>query len=308
MSTEPLPHLETFAEAAERGSFTSAARHLGITQAAVSQRVQQLETALGTPLFRREGGRATLTAAGRRLHGYARLILDLVAEARASITGVTDEVRGDLVLAASSVPGQHLLPPVLTRFRELHPLVRVRVSVSDTDAVLREVEHGRAHLGLVGGQGGAPDLEFRRVGCDELVLVVPDGHPWCRRKRVAVSDLLTQPLVQREPGSGSLRCLERALERIGVAPSRLTVALELGSTEAIKRAVLEGAGAAILSRRAVEVELKAGQFRAVPVEGLTLERDMYVVRNRRRVLPGPAHLFLIFVQPEPETPPAAVPS
>lgn len=300
MSTEPLPHLETFAEAAERGSFTAAARHLGLTQAAVSQRIQQLEAALRTPLFRRAAGGAALTEAGRRLHAYARRVLDLVAETKAAVTGVPDEARGELVLAASSVPGQHLLPPVLAAFRERHPLVRVRVSVSDTDAVLREVGHGRAHLGLVGGQGDAPDLEFRRYACDELVLVVPEGHAWWRRKRVLVSDLLAQPLIQREHGSGSRRCLERALGRLGVAPARLNVVLELGSSEAIKGAVREGAGVAVLSRRAVEKEVKAGQFKAVLVAGLTLDRDIYVVRDRRRVLPRPAELFLTLVQPEPE--------
>jgi DNA-binding transcriptional LysR family regulator len=302
MGTEPLPHLETFAEAAERGSFTAAARHLGITQAAVSQRVQQLEASLRTPLFQRRAGGTTLTEAGRRLHAYARRILDLAAEARAAVTGIPDEVAGELVLAASSVPGQHLLPPVLAAFRTRHPLVRVRVSFSDTEAVLREVEHGQVHLGLVGGQGGSPRLEFRRFACDELVLVVPQGHAWWRRKRVTIADLLSQPLVQREQGSGSRRCLERAVERLGVAPSRLKVVLELGSTEAIKGAVLEGAGVAVLSQRAVEKEVAAGQLKAVPVAGLTLDRDIYVVRDRVRVLPAPAHLFLTLVRPEPEAP------
>lgn len=159
MSTEPLPHLETFAEAAERGSFTAAARHFGITQAAVSQRVHLLEAALRTVLFRRAADGVTLTDAGRRLNDYARRILALTAEARAAVTGVTDEIEGELVLAASSVPGQHLLPPLLAAFCERHPHVRVRMSVSDTAAVLRQVEHGEAHLGLTGGQGDAPHLE-----------------------------------------------------------------------------------------------------------------------------------------------------
>jgi DNA-binding transcriptional LysR family regulator len=297
-----LPHLETFAEAAERGSFTAAAHHLGITQAAVSQRVQKLEAALRTPLFRRGAGAATLTDAGRRLHAYARRIFDLTAEAQAAVTGAADELTGDLVLAASSVPGEHLLPSVLTAFRGHHPLVRVRVSVSDTELVIREVEHGHAHFGLVGGQGGTPHLDFRQFACDELVLVIPAGHAWWWRGRVTVQDLLSQPIVLREPGSGSRRCLERALEQLGVAPRRLTVALELGSTEAVKRAVLEGAGAAVLSRRAVEPEVAAGQLKAIPVEGLTLERDMYVVRDRRRVLPGPAQRFLALLRPDAATP------
>ena len=114
-----------------------------------------------------------------------------------------------------------------------------------------------------------------------------------------MADLLTQPLIQRERGSGSRRCLERSLERLGVAASRLNVVLELGSGEAIKEAVLERVGVAVLSRRTVEREVTAGRLKAVPVEGLTLDRDIYVVRDRRRVLPGPAQLFLAVVKPEP---------
>lgn len=305
MSTEPLPHLETFTEAAERGSFTAAARHLGLTQAAVSQRIQQLEEVVRAALFHRTAGGVVLTAAGRRLHDYARRIQELTSEARASVTGASDEVRGELALAASSVPGQHLLPPVLAAFRDRHPSVRVRVSVSDTALVLRQVERGRTHLGLVGGQGDGPHLEFRRFARDELALVVPAGHAWWRRRRVPVSDLLSQPLIQREPGSGSRRCLERALERLGVHPSRLTVALELGSTEAIKAAILEGAGVAVLSRRAVEAEVRSRRLRTVAVAGLVLVRDIYVVRDRRRALPAPAELLLSLVRPEPEAPGAS---
>lgn len=299
MSLSALPHLETFAEAAERGSFTAAARQLGLTQAAVSQRVQQLEAVLRTPLFRREGGRVTLTAAGRTLHGYARRILDLTAEARAAVTGTREVVVGELTVAASSVPGQHLLPPLLAAFRRQHPTVHVRVSVSDTAAVLREVEHGQAHLGLVGGRDGGNHLEFRRFACDSLVVVVPQGHPWWRKRSVTPAALAGQPLIQRETGSASRRCLERALDRLGIPLTGLDTVLELGSNEAVKEAVLAGLGLAVLSRRAVEKEVKDGRLRAIRVAGLTLDRDMFVVQDRRRALPTPARLFLDIVRPEP---------
>jgi DNA-binding transcriptional LysR family regulator len=299
MNPEPLPHLETFAEAAERASFTAAARHFGISQAAVSQRIQQLETALKTPLFRREAGKVSLTDAGRRLHEYARRILDLTAEAHAAVTGTPGRVTGDLRLAASSVPGQHILPHALAAFRKAHPGVQVRVSVSDTDAVLRELEQGSAHLGFVGGPGGGPHLEFRRFGTDELVVVVPTKHPWAKRKRVSARELTAQPLIQREPGSGSRHCLERALEGAGLNPSSLNVVLELGSSEAITAAVLEGLGVTVLSARAVQKEVRAGRLHVLRVDGLTLERDLFVVRDRRRALPAAAQSFLTTLGPEP---------
>jgi DNA-binding transcriptional LysR family regulator len=296
----PLPHLETFVEAADRGTFTAAGRSLGLTQAGVSQRIHQLEIAVGRPVFRRGPGRVTLTDAGPTLYEYARRMQDLTAEAWAALTGEAGEAGGELVLAASSVPGQHLLPPTLAVFRKRHPGVQVRVSVSDTDDVLRQVEAGAAHLGLVGGRGGGRHLEFRRFACDELVLVVPRGHPWWRRREIALADLLAQPLIQREPGSGSRRCLERSLERLGVEPAELNVVLELGSTEAIKEAVARRVGLAVLSRRAVAKEVKARQLKAVHVAGLTLDRDIFLVRYRRKPLPAPARLFLALVNPDPE--------
>ena len=299
MSFFPLPHLETFAEAAERGSFTGAARQLRLTQAAVSQRIQQLEKTLRMSLFRREGGRVSLTAAGRVLHGYARRILDLTAEARAAVTGTHETLIGELALAASSVPGQHLLPPMLTAFRRQHPAIHVRVSVSDTEAVLREVENGHAHLGLVGGRGGCEHLEFRRFACDSLVLVVPQGHPWWRKRTVTARALAAQPLVQRESGSASRQCLMRALERLGIASADLDTVLELGSNEAVKEAVLAGLGLAVLSRCAVEKEVNEERLRAIPVAGLTLDRDLFVVQDRRRAPPPPARYFLEILRPEP---------
>jgi DNA-binding transcriptional LysR family regulator len=243
----------------------------------------------------------TLTDAGRKLHDYARRILDLTATARADMTGTPATTAGDLVLAASSIPGHHLLPPALAAYRVRHPSVRVRVSVSDTDAVFADVEHSRAHLGFVGGPGGGPHLEFRPLAGDELVLVVPKGHPWSRKRRVSGAALAAQPLVQRERGSGSRHCLERA----GRTAAGLNVVLELDSNEAVKAAVVAGLGVAVVSRRALQADVGAGRLAALTVEGLSLSRDLFIVRVRRRVLPTPAHLFMRIATAGPHRPPAA---
>jgi DNA-binding transcriptional LysR family regulator len=292
MAAEQLPYLETFARAAELGSFTAAGQELGLTQAAVRQRVHALEQALGVALFQRQGGRVVLTEAGRRLHPYARGILDLNREAREQVTGRPEPLKGELILAASSVPGEHLLPELLLAFRERHPHVQVRAAVADSRVVLAQVEQGQAHLGLVGRKGDSPHLEYRRFTCDTMALVVPPGHPWAARGQVPLEELCRQPLVLREAGSGSRWCLEQALARAGKSLADLHVTLELGSNEAIKEAVLRGLGLAVLSSRVVAREVRAAQLSALSVEGLPLEREMFVVRDRRRALPIPARLFL----------------
>src|SRR3954452_6805231 len=126
MNAELLPHLDTFSKAAEVSSFTGAARALGLTQAAVSQRIRALEQSLGVSLFRRQGGRVLLTDAGRRLFELAERIHALHRQARQELTGQKPVVGGDLSLAASSVPGEHLLPSALAAFREKHPCIQVR--------------------------------------------------------------------------------------------------------------------------------------------------------------------------------------
>jgi DNA-binding transcriptional LysR family regulator len=297
MAAEQLPNLETFIRAAEQSSFTAAAKALGLTQAAVSQRIHVLEQELGVPLFVRQGGRVLLTEAGRRLHEYAQRILELHREARAQVSGRPASLSGELFLAASSVPGEHLLPRLLAAFGQQHPHVQVKATVLDSQMVLEQVEHGQVHLGLVGGKGDSPHLEYRCFACDTLALVVPASHPWSRRASVSLEDLASQPLVLREAGSGSRWCLEQALARAGKSLRDLRIAVELGSNEGIKEAVLRGMGVAVLSNQAVQKEVQAGQLHALEVAGLPLQREMFAVWDRRRVLPIPARLFLDLLEP-----------
>jgi len=297
MATDQLPYLETFAKAAELSSFTGAARSLGLTQAAVSQRIHALELALKTPLFHRRSGHVLLTDAGHRLYTYAQRILELHRLAIQEITGRETPLTGELVLAASSVPGEYLLPELLAQFQERHPHLQIRATVTDSREVLERVELGQVHLGLVGGRSDSPHLEFRPFAKDELVLVVSAKHEWSGRKRITLAQLATHPLIVREVGSASRSCLEKALADAGKSLHELHVMLELGSNEAIKKAVLRGNGAAVLSTRAVEKEADAGKLHCLQIAGLTLTREMLIVWDRRRVLPIPARQFLDLIAP-----------
>jgi DNA-binding transcriptional LysR family regulator len=294
-----LPFLETFAKAAELSSFTGAARALRVSQASISQRVQALEKTLSTPLFKRQGGRVLLTEAGQKLYDYAQRILDLYREARREVSGREAPAGGELSLAASSIPGEHLLPALLSAFGQKHPHIRVRATISDSMGVMAQVERGEVSLGLVGRKADKPHLEFRHLASDRMVLVVPPDHALGKREKVSVKQLPRYPLVLREVGSGLRHCFEKSLDKAGLSLADLRVALELGSNEAIKEAVLRGAGVAILSTYAVQKELRAGQLHAVEVSDLHCDRDMFIVQDRRRVLSLPARLFLLFLETHP---------
>jgi LysR family transcriptional regulator, low CO2-responsive transcriptional regulator len=292
MTSEQLPHLETFIQAAELSSFTAAARAMGLTQAAISQRIQALEKVLKGPLFHRQGGHILLTDAGHRLYVYAQRILDLHREARREITGHELPLVGELALAASSVPGEHLLPDLLAVFQQRHAHVQVRATVTDSQQVLEQVEQGQVHLGLVGGKRESPHLEFRPFATDTLALIVPAKHPWSKKKNVSLPQLADQPLILREAGSGSRSCFEQALTAAGKSLRDLQVSLVLGSNEAIKEAVQRGMGVAVLSTRTIQKELQTGNLLALSINGLNLTREMFMTWDRRRVLPIPARLFL----------------
>ena len=294
-----LPHLSTFVRAAEQGSFTAAASALGITQAAVSQRIATLEGELRLSLFDRRAGRIALTEAGERLYRFARQILDLHQEARTDLGGFHPSVSGELPIAASSVPGECFLPALLSAFHAKHPLVHVRATVSDSGSVIKDVEKGRATLGLIGQKAEQPALETRPIGRDSLVLLVPPRHPWATRRTVSRDALAEEPLIVRESGSGSRSALEKSLERVGRSLADLNLSLELGSNGAIKDAVKRGLGVAFLSRFCVQRELDSKELRAVAVRGLCLTRDFYLVYHRRRPLSQAASVFVHFVESHP---------
>ena len=213
MSGIELPNLETFTSVVEAGSFTAAGEILGISQAAVSQRISLLEKELGAGLFDRHAGRIQLTDVGQRLYEYAQQILQLHEQARSELVGFSPpRANRELALAASSVPGEHLLPAVLAEFRQEFPDVRVRATVTDSDSVFRHLENGDAVLGLVGRKPDDSNLAYRPLATDHLVLVISPDCGFARHPTISLEQLQQLPLVVRESGSGSRWCLELNLE------------------------------------------------------------------------------------------------
>lgn len=296
---DQLPNLETFSKAAELSSFTAAGKALDLTQAAVSQRIQALEKMLGVALFRRQGGRVILTEAGQRLCDYAQRISELHHEARQEIAGTKVTIAGELALGASTIPGEHFLPAILSVFHKRYPRIEVRARINDSMGVIRQVEQGQVQLGLVGRKTDNSHLEFRHFADDWMVLVVPRKHIWGKRRKVSLKQLCQQPLVLREAGSGLRHCFEKELGRLGKSLRDLHIAVELGSNEAVKKAVMRRIGVAVLSIYAVQEELKAGKLHALKVTDLHCDREMFAVWDKRRGLSAPARTFRFFLETHP---------
>jgi DNA-binding transcriptional LysR family regulator len=290
-----LPHLESFSRAAELASFTKAAEVLCMTQGAVSQHIQALERELNVPLFRRHAGRVQLTDAGRRLYDYAQRILALHAEARRDLGQSSGEVRGELRIAASTIPAQHFLASLLAEFRKLHPEVHVVANVADSEVVSAMVESGTVSIGLVGVRGSAPWAEYQLFATDRLALVVPSNHRWQKLDSVTIDQIRSEPLVIRETGSGTRACFERAIASRKLTLADFTISMELGNNEAIKDAVFRGLGASVLSVFSVEAELAAGRLHELTLPELDLTRELYALTDQRRAMAAPARAFKQFL-------------
>jgi DNA-binding transcriptional LysR family regulator len=288
-----IRHLQTFAAAADRESFTRAAESLELTQAAVSQQVAALEKELGTNLFERQGRGVRLTEPGRRLYGYARQILDLVDEASLEVGETEQRLTGILRIATSTVPSEWLLPELLAEFRTRWPHVRESLAVSDSSVATAAVEAGEADVGFVGELPRSSALVATAVAEDELVLIVAADHPLAGKGTTTLKQLCLESLIVREPGSGSRRCVERALDAHGLSPAELTITMEVNSNDAIRAAVKRGVGVAFLSQRAHRQD---GGLAPVKVRGFRPRRQLYVISDPNRIPTPPARQFLAFVE------------
>jgi DNA-binding transcriptional LysR family regulator len=279
-----LNHLAIFHAVAQTGSMTLGAERLGISQPAVSKQVQELERALGVPLFDRIGRRVHLSQAGETLADYARRLFALAREAEEAMADVRAGGRGRLAIGASTTIGTYLLPGVLADFWRWHPRVELLVQVENTEQVHRRLAGHELDLGLTEGPVEEEDLEAEVIHRDELVLIAAPGHRLAGQGRVALSAVREEPFILREPGSGTRAVEERALARLKLPVRAVMV---LGSTEAIKRVVAEGVGLAIVSRLAVAAECAAGTLAVLPVSGLPIDRPLHLVRRKGR-RDGPA--------------------
>ena len=290
-------HLALFRAVAEAGGFSRAAGVVHVSQPAISMQVAELEDALGTPLFDRLPRGVRLTNAGEILLGYAQRIATLEADAERAMRELRGLERGRLTLGASMTIGGYLLPAVLGDFRRRHPAVELQLTIANTDTIKTRLLDSTLELGLTeGSPPGDEELHTRVFHEDELIVIAPPGHPFARpasgkrRPRpINGQQLCGQPLVLREPGSGTREVLFRALATCGASVGNIV--LTLTDTEAIKRAVMAGLGLAVVSRLCVGLELAAGLLVEVPLRNLKLRRPLYELTLRGRQISAAARAF-----------------
>jgi len=292
-----LHKLEIFYWVAELKNFSQAAEHLSLRQPTVSAHVQELEKALGGKLLYRIPGKVSLTPLGQLLAEKARTLLAFKRETVAAVEQFQGKLIGELWVGGSNIPGEYLLPRKLGAFIKRHPEVKPVLRIGDSAGIVEEVLEGKVEIGFVGFKNQDARLSFDKIWQDEMVLTVPKNHPWSRRTSVRLTDLRSQNFISREQGSGTLDSFRHLLaRRRQSAHDLLKVAMQLGSTAAVKEALISGFGVSILSRTSIRRELADGILVEIPIRGLRLKRDFYEVCYKRRPLSPVSQAFRKFLR------------
>jgi DNA-binding transcriptional LysR family regulator len=286
-----LKQLEVFIAVAESGSFSRAAEVTFLTQSTVSQHVSSLESEFDLKLLDRTGKGALLTEAGKILLLHARRVM---AEAQ-EVPLVLNRFRGlekvVLKIGGSNIPACYMIPECIPSFREQHPGVIINLFQGDSRETLERLKREEVEFALVGNRFTEKGFVHIPLTLDTISLVVPAGHPWTGRDYILPEELLDESFIFREPGSGTDRAFRDELVKTGFAPDLLGVSMYLGSNEAVKQAILNGAGISFLSELSVQKECQQGDLFVVKVKGVAIFRHIYLVTRQGRELSPAAEAF-----------------
>jgi DNA-binding transcriptional LysR family regulator len=255
------------------------------SQSAASMALAELEATLAVDLFDRVGRRLVLNENGQALLPRAVSLLDQAAELESLFDA---EHAAPLRVAASFTIGEYLLPSLISEWKQAHPRTQVRVDIANTREVLQAVAAFDVDIGFIEGTGSHPDLAVRRWRNDELVVIAAAGHPLAGRP-VSTRALAEASWILREQGSGTREAADRWLTS---ALSEVRISLELGSNEAVKRAVRCGLGLGCLSRLAVCESLGQGLLVELRTRLPPMQRHLATAVHRTKRLGAVAEGFL----------------
>ncbi|MEJ1389174.1 MAG: LysR family transcriptional regulator, partial [Candidatus Sedimenticola sp. (ex Thyasira tokunagai)] len=278
--------LQAFVCVAENDSFSVAAEQLHLTQPAVSKRVATLEKELETPLFDRIGHKISLTEAGRQLLPRAQHMLLEMADIRRSISNLTGEVSGTLIMGTSHHIGLRRLPPALKEFSLNYPQVSLDIRFMDSESACNEVEHGELELAIVTlPTSSSPKLSTSIIWSDPLLFVIARDHPLATITTPKLEDLTHYPAVLAAKGTYTRGILEQALEPIGLP---LQVGMATNYLETLRMMVSIGLGWSLLP----ESMVKGDNLRVLNIQELKLSRQLGSVTHRDRTLSNAARAMV----------------
>jgi DNA-binding transcriptional LysR family regulator len=283
--------LQVFEAVARLQSFSRAAAELHLTQPAVSMQVQQLENEVGLPLYEQMGRRLDITPAGREIVECARALAQRLREAQELLAAMTGAGGGEISISAVSTAKYHV-PMLLAEFRRKHPDVRVRLSVSNREQVVRDLTENSVDLAIMGTPPRGLDTIAVPFAPHPIAIIAAPGHALARSKRLPLSRLAGETFLIRERGSGTRSAMERVFRERRFHPRET---IEMSSNETIKQAVMAGMGVSFLSLHTVGLEVAAKRLAVLEVAGTPVMRHWYVIHRERKRLSPVVEAFKTFL-------------
>ena len=292
-----LQQMEALVCIVEERTFSGAARKMYLTQPSLTKHIRNVEEILGMRILNRRSRGITLTPEGKILYDYAKRILRLREEAKEKIQRVRENEGGNIFICASTIPATYLLPRVLSDFRKAHPDIRFYMQNADSNEVIDMITGDRGEIGFIGKDPRSARLHTEALWKDRLVLAVPSDHPFVKKGSVTLSELSQEPFIVRERGSATREVFEGCLrDQKKLTLASFNIISEVGSSEAVKEAVLAGLGVSVISIHAIVREIERGLIVEVPLKGCRIERYFYLIYRRQFALMHHHKLFLDFIK------------
>ncbi|HBR22866.1 MAG TPA: LysR family transcriptional regulator [Nitrospiraceae bacterium] len=289
-----IHHLKVFISVFKNRSFSKASEQLSLTQSTISSHIKAVEEELGCKLFDRLGRTIIPTKEAELLYPRASEIIENLEEIKSGICQIKDDMGGELIIGASTIPGAYVIPSIVSEFKRKYKETSFQVLIEDSKKITDMVACNELLLGIVGAKMENRKIEYCPFVEDELIFI--SSPEVLDRKTISMEDITGVPFLLREEGSGTRKTVERHLSEKGISVKDLNVVAVLGSTDAMKEAIKSGLGASILSRVAVRDELKTGILKEVKVKGLDMTRSFYIITHRRRTLPKNYRLFTEYLK------------
>ena len=288
-----MKQLEAFVYVVETCSFSKAGELLHLTQPTISSHILSLERELNIKLIVRTTKETYPSEAGKLLYNYAKEILIMRENAVQAIRMFSQEMRGTITVAASTIPGQYYLPKILQSFREKYPDIKFNIQMTDSTDVVDRITTRTAEVGFSGTEIDAPKCIYREFADDRLVVITPNEERFRQYvgKGFPIRQIREEPFISRESGSGTRRETEAFLKELGIQVSELKTAVEVRSTESIIKMVSEGMGVAVLSKSACEDYQQFGKVLAFDFDNITLRRKLYIIKHKNSILSPIAQVF-----------------
>ena len=280
--------LKTFQLICQLKSFSRCAEKLGVTQPAISAQIRSLENEVGARLFDRDGGKVILTAAGRLFEPFAEHCLQCYSHILAGVSELYRSPRGELCVSTNEAASLYLLPGIFAQFRKQYNRVNLSIVRAERSRTIEAVISRDVDFGVVSTPVQDTRLEAMPLFKDDVMLVVPGIHPLASRSTVKLDVMLQYPLLLMKHG----RLREKINHFLHTHDVRPRVAMELESSELLKRLIQAGVGIGFLPESNVRPEAEAGLVKTIRVEGMRVQRELALIYRKDKVLTRAAHAFL----------------